>query len=178
MMEETNKQLMLLSEHEQKHYRYELSKLDDTQQARLEALVVRMVQSGATRPLSWAWSEFREDIPQWARFMVIKSMYQSAYDVAGNVDGADEFSPGSSEIYEELLAITGAEKLNHFFASYGKALLYNMLDILDEGNTDYECNDSWQLVTYYREKGKSGRPISALHEDFLEFDAEINSFTP
>ncbi len=173
MMEETSKQLMLLSEHEQKHYRFELSKLDDTQQARLEALVVRMVQSGATRPLSWAWSEFREGIPQWARFMILKGMYESANDVEGNADGADEFKPGSSVTYRDLRAIVGEEKLNQFLSSYGKGMLYNMLSIFDEGNFDYESNDSWMLVQYERQKGTLGRPISALHEDFLEFEQEM-----
>ncbi len=173
-MNETNKYISRLSEQEQKRYRYELSKLDEAQSQELEALVTRMVQAGAKKPLSWAWSEFKEGIPQWARFMIISGMYRSAHDVAGNVDAGSEFARDSQETYTTLVAAAGEEKVNHFLESYARGMLYNMLGILDEGNPDYESKDSWMLITYDSSTEAPGKPISGLHEDFLEFESEID----
>ena len=173
-MKEINKCIEQLSENEQKRYRYELSKMDEAQIQRLETLVARMVKYGAKRPLSWAWSEFKEGIPQWARFMILKSMYVSIYHVKGNVDSGSEFNPRMNEVYQEIVAVTGEERLKQFLIAYGKGMLYTMLDVFDEGNTNYESNDSWVLVQYDREKEATGKPISGLHEDFLDFEQEIN----
>jgi hypothetical protein len=172
-MNETNKQIAQLSEREQQRYRYEISRLNEEQQQQLETLVVRMVRSGASKPLDWAWSEFREGLPQWARFMIIKEMYLTARNAEGNVDAAHDFDPNIGNIYQEIVAALGEEKLKQFLVGYGKGLLNNMLGIFDEGNFDYESNDSWLLMTHDRETGTLGRPVSGLHEDFLEFDGEI-----
>jgi len=162
-----------LSDNEQKRYRYELSKLTEAQVAQLETLVQRMGRSGAAQPLSWAWSEFREGIPQWARFMILKAMYGGARDIEGNVNAAAEFLPETTGIYEMLSAVVGPERLAQFLEGYSKGMLYNLLGTFDEGNPDYDEQDSWLLVTHDRETGELGKPISGLYGDFLEFDQEI-----
>lgn len=136
-MNETNKYLSQLADGEQKRYRYELSKLDAAQLQQLEALVTRMARSGARRPLSWAWSEFREGIPQWARFMILKGMYLSAGDLKGNTDAATDFLPCSGSTYNQVAAAIGEEKLNQFLVSYSKGMLYNLLGLFDEGHMSY-----------------------------------------
>ncbi|WP_153393895.1 hypothetical protein [Chryseobacterium vaccae] len=172
-MEEIEKQLNQLSVSNKKYYEFEFSKLNETEKQRLEELVQRMVKSGAKKPLDWAWSEFREGIPQWARFMILKEMYLSAYDVAGNIDAAEEFNPEMNQNYDEMSSAIGTEKLNQFLTSYAKGMLYNMLGIFDDGNFDYESNDSWILMTQNRETDELGEPVSGLHEDFLEFEEQI-----
>ena len=172
-MEEIKKQLDQLSGSNKKYYEFEISKLNESEKQHLEELVLRMVKSGARKPLDWAWSEFREGLPQWARFMILKEMYLSAYDVGGNVDAAGEFGPEVSRVYEEISSGIGTEKLNRFLTAYAKGMLYNMLGIFDEGNFDYESNDSWILMTQNRETDEPGKPVSGLHEDFLEFEEQI-----
>ncbi|KPE52842.1 hypothetical protein [Chryseobacterium indologenes] len=172
-MEEIKKQLDQLSGSNRKYYEFEFSKLNEEEKRRLEELVQRMVQSGARKPLDWAWSEFREGIPQWARFMILKEMYLSAHDVAGNIDAAEEFNPEMSRNYDEMGSVIGTEKLHQFLTGYAKGMLYNMLGIFDEGNFDYESNDSWILMTQNRKTDEPGKPISGLHEDFLEFEEQI-----
>jgi hypothetical protein len=172
-MEEINKQLGRMSAHDQKHYRYELSRLDEAQLQRLEELVVRMVKAGAAKPFHWAWSELREGIPQWARFMIISSMYRSAHDVEGNADASVEFGPGTQETYSDMIAALGKEKVQQFLKAYSKGMLYNLLGVFDEGNTDHESDDSWMLVTYDCRQETTGKPIGGLHEDFLEFEQEM-----
>lgn len=172
-MNEINKQLSQMSAHGQKHYRYELSKLNETQLQQLETLLVRMVESGAKKPFNWAWSEFREGIPQWGRFMIISSMYRSADAVAHNVDAGSEFQYNTQQAYAEMVAALGEEKVQGFLKAYGKGMLYSMLDLFDEGHPDYEHDDSWRLVEYNRETETTGKAISGLHEDFLEFESEM-----
>ncbi|KKO89222.1 hypothetical protein AAW12_24210 [Sphingobacterium sp. Ag1] len=174
-MEAINRCLAKLDEREQKRYHFEFAKLDEDQKQQLEALVSRMELAGATKPLSWAWSEFQEGIPQWARFMIIKGMYQSATDVEGNADAAIEFNRDATEIFEEMSEAIGAKRLKQFLTAYGKGMLYNMIGIFDEGNPDYESKDSWLLVSQDREADTIGRPIAGLHEDFLEFEGEYST---
>lgn len=162
-----------MSEHNRKHYAYELSKLSEAEKQQLEALVARMVKDGAKKPFEWAWSEFREGIPQWARFMILKGMYQSAYDIPGNIDSGDEFDQETGNTYQGIVEKVGKEKLHQFLTSYARGMLYNMIGIFDEGNFDNESNDSWLLMTQDRESGEPVKPISGLHEDFMEFDQEI-----
>ncbi|OCA78317.1 hypothetical protein BBH99_08825 [Chryseobacterium contaminans] len=174
-MEAINRCLANLDEREQKRYRFEFAKLDENQQQQLDELVARMENAGATKPLSWAWSEFSEGIPQWARFMILKGIYQSANDVEGNADAALEFNQDAGEIFEEISKAVGEKKLKQFLTAYSKGMLYNMIGIFDEGNPDYDSKDSWLLVTQDRESDIIARPISGLHEDFLEFDREYTS---
>lgn len=172
-MEQIKKCLWQLSDHNRKHYEYELSKMSEEKKQQLETFVVRLVKEGAKNPLSWAFSEVQEGIPQFARFMIIKNMYLCAYDVAGNVDAGEEFDQQTSNIHQEIVEKIGTEKLHQFLKSYAKGMLYNMVGVFDEGNLDYESDYSWQLMQYNPVTDTLGRPVSGLHEDFLEFDAEI-----
>jgi hypothetical protein len=105
--------------------------------------------------------------------MIIKGLYLTARDAEGNVDSGHDFDPNIGNTYQEIATVVGEEKIKQFLVGYGKGLLNNMLGIFDEGNFDYESNDSWLLITHDRETGTPGKPISGLHEDFLEFDDEI-----
>lgn len=172
-MEQIKKYLGQMSDHNRRHYEYELSKISEAEKQRLEALVARMAENGAKKPFEWAWSEFREGIPQWARFMILKGMYQSVYDIEGSVDAGNEFDQQTSNIHQKIADKIGTEKLNQFLIGYAKGMLYNMLGIFDEGNFDHESKDSWMLVEYDIENDRLGKPISGLHEDFLEFEQEI-----
>lgn len=173
-METINKHIEKLDENEQKRYRYEISRLDEAGKQQLETLVTRMDKAGAAKPLSWAWSEFKEGIPQWTRFMILKGLLQSAGDTAGNLDCGCDFDPAIHETYQEIANGAGEEKLKQFLQSYSKGMLYNVIGLFDEGNTDYDSNDSWQLMTLDREAGTLGKPISGLHEDFIEFENELH----
>jgi hypothetical protein len=171
-MDEINKQLARMSDQDQKHYRYELSKLSESQRQAFEGFLVRMVNAGASKPFDWAWSEFREGIPQWARFNIIGGMYRAAHDVHGNAIAAEEFDGHAADIYRALVTALGEEKVNRFLKAYGKGMFYNVIDLF-EGHPDYDHDASWQLVTYNRQTEAMGRSISGLHEDFLEFESEI-----
>lgn len=173
-MEEIRKQLSRLSENNRRHYEYDLSKMSKEKKQLLEEFVVRLVKEGAKNPLSWAFSEVQEGIPQFARFMIIKNLYLSAYDVEGNVDSGEEFDQTTNDTYQEIIDKVGTEKLHQFLANYAKGMLYNMIGVFDEGNFDYESDYSWQLMQYNPVTDILGRPVSGLHEDFLEFDQELN----
>lgn len=158
---------------DQKMYTYYVAKLNEEKSEQLEEMLLKFEAAGATRPLNWAWSELSEGIPQWARFMILKEMYQSAHDITGNVEASEEFDQKMNNSYQEITAKVGSEKLHQFLTAYAKGMLYNMLGVFDEGSFDYESKDSWLLVTHNRETGELGKAISGLHEDFLEFGSEI-----
>lgn len=174
-MEAINKHLKKLGESEQKRYHYEISQLDEAEKLRLETLVARMERAGAAKPLSWAWSEFKEGIPQWARFMILKGFFRMAFDLEGNLEAGCDFDPDIHETYQQIVEAAGEEKLKHFLLSYGKGMLYNTTSLFDEGNMDYENNDSWLLMTYDRNTGAVGKAISGLHEDYMEFETELEN---
>ncbi|HJT74163.1 MAG TPA: hypothetical protein VJ720_09095 [Chitinophaga sp.] len=159
---------------DRKYYEHRISTLSETEKERLEQLVIKMANAGAKEPFSWAFSEFREGIPQFARFMVLKGLYQSAYDIEGSIGTGNDFDPHIDTVYKEIADAVGEEKLKGFLINYGKGMLYNMLGILDEGNTDYESEDSWQLMEHNRGSDTLGKPVSGLHEDFLEFEQQLS----
>ncbi|HEX6431381.1 MAG TPA: hypothetical protein VF008_27005 [Niastella sp.] len=160
---------------DKKYYEHRISKLSETEKDRLELLVIKMANAGAKEPLRWAFSELQEGIPQFARFMILKSLYQSAHDVQGSIDCGNDFDRHINTTHKEIAAAVGEEKLQQFLINYSKGMLYNMLGIFDEGNFDFESEDSWQLVEFNRNSDTLGKPISGLHEDFIEFNQQLDS---
>jgi hypothetical protein len=174
-MTDINKHLDKLSEHDQKYYRHRLSKISEAQKNELAELVEKLDNAGATKPLSWAWSEISEGIPQFARFRVLQELYRSAYDVAGSIDSAEnDFEIDAGATYQAISGNLGKEKTDQFLIAYAKGMLYNLIGFLDEGNFEAERDGfSWRLMKTDEHGDKMIRGIDGLHEDFMEFDKEI-----
>lgn len=161
---------------DRKKHEYHIPRLSEAQQEQLEELMIRLETAGAKDPLSWALSETREGINQFARFLVLKNFYLAAYDIEGNTFAAEDFDPQIRDTYAEVTNTVGAEKLQHFLQSYGKGMIYQLLNILDEGNFADADRDgiSWQLMKIIPAEDKIAGGINGLHEDFIEFDTEID----
>ena len=142
--------------------------------AKVDALAKKLKRAGAADPQSWARSEVEEGIPQFARFLLLKNLVQIANDVQGNLDAGQELAEDLADAHAAASAAMGEAPLHALLRSHGKGMVQQILDLIDWGNADMERDGlSWSLVQTDGE-GKVIRPlriIDALHEDFLEFEA-------
>ncbi|MBD0779941.1 hypothetical protein HPE56_19255 [Maribacter sp. ANRC-HE7] len=171
-MKHTQKHLEI-SEHKD-FYEKSISKLTAEQKVEFENLVIRLENAGAKKPLGWASSEITEKIPQFGRFLVLKSFFDIAKSTEVNISMASEFDEDIEEKLEEIKEKIGEEKLFDFLLSYSKGMIYNLVEIIDEGNREIERDKiSWTLIKTDENSEPTGQIIQSLHEDFLEFEDEI-----
>jgi len=169
--------------HTQKHlenseykefYEKKISELTDQQKEEFESLVIRLENAGAKNPLSWASSEVSEKIPQFGRFLVLKSLFDIAKSTEDNLSKAGDFDEEIEDKFEEIKEKIGEEKLFDFVKSYSKGIIYNIIELLDEGNRETDRDKiSWTLMKTDENFEPTGQIIQGLHEDFLEFEDEI-----
>ncbi|SHF81564.1 hypothetical protein SAMN02787100_2670 [Chryseobacterium sp. OV279] len=150
------------------------STLTDLQKEEYESLVMRLRNAGAKNPSSWASSEVTEGIPQFARFLILKSLFDIAKSTYDNITMASDFDDEVEEKYDAIKDIVGEEKLLSFLTSYSKGIIYNVVGLLDEGNQEADRDKiSWTLMKTDENFQSTGQVIQGLHEDFLEFEDEI-----
>ncbi|MFV0542006.1 MAG: hypothetical protein ACK5MZ_12360 [Aestuariibaculum sp.] len=155
-------------------YEQEISKLTDKQKEEFESLVIRLENAGAKNPLSWASSEVSEKIPQFGRFLVLKSLFDIAKSIEDNILIAEDFDEEIEDKFEEIKEKVGQKELFDFLKSYSKGMIYNVIEILDEGNQEVDRDKiSWILMKTDDNFEPNGQIIQGLHEDFLEFEDEI-----
>ncbi|OAT51211.1 hypothetical protein M997_0058 [Proteus hauseri ATCC 700826] len=134
-------------------------------------LCEQLKAAGAIHPKSWANSELQENIPQFARFLVLKGLTDIYRDIEGNISEIDTYSDNAKNIYNKLTAQIDTKELNEFLHIYGKSIIGMVIDMLDEGYL-YGVNDKvgWTLMELDEHGTTTDRLIQGLHEDFLEFE--------
>lgn len=150
------------------------SKFTDVQKEEYESLVMRLGNAGAKNPSSWASSEVTEGLPQFARFLILKSLFDIAKSTDDNIAMAADFDDELDEKYNTIKNAVGEEKLLSFLTAYSKGIIYNVIGLLDEGNQESDRDKiSWTLMKTDENFESTGQIIQGLHEDFLEFEDEI-----
>lgn len=150
------------------------STFTDVQKEEYESLVMRLGNAGAKNPSSWASSEVTEGLPQFARFLVLKSLFDIAKSTDDNIAMAADFDDELDEKYNTIKDAVGEEKLLSFLTAYSKGIIYNVIGLLDEGNQESDRDKiSWTLMKTDENFESTGQMIQGLHEDFLEFEDEI-----
>ncbi|MDR0524705.1 MAG: hypothetical protein LBG90_02395 [Spirochaetaceae bacterium] len=151
-----------------------ISELTETQKSELENLVIRLEKAGAKNPLQWAFSEIKENIPQFGRFLVLKRLFEITKSPKENVSMASDFDDEIEDKFSEISKIIGEEKFLDFLLSFSKGIMYNVTELFDEGNRNMEEDKVNWILLKTDENGKhSEQIIQGLHEDFLEFENEI-----
>ena len=151
-----------------------ISKLTEEQKSELEDLVIRLDNAGAKNPLQWAFSEVSENIPQFGRFLVLKKLFEIAKSPKENISTAIDFDDEVEEKFLEISKIVGKKKFLDFLISFSKGIMYNVVELIDEGNRNMdEDKVNWVLLKTDEEGKHSEQIIQGLHEDFLEFEDEI-----
>ena len=171
-MKQTQKHLE--NSKQKEFYERKISKLTSEQKDEFESLVIRLENAGAKNPLSWASSEVTEKIPQFGRFLVLKTLFDIAKSIEDNISIAEDFDEDINDKFDEIKENVGQEKLFDFLTSYSKGIIYNLIELLDEGNREFDRDKiSWTLMKTDENFEPTGQIIQGLHEDFLEFENEV-----
>lgn len=147
--------------------------------SRFMDLCEQLKAAGATNPKSWANSELQENIPQFARFLMLKGLTDIYRDVEGNINEMDIYSDKANDVYQKLASQLDKQELKELFHFYGKSIIGKVIDMLDEGYL-YDVNDNvgWSLMELDDKGTTTDRLIQGLHEDFIEFEeSELTSDT-
>lgn len=134
-------------------------------------LCEQLKAAGAKNPSSWANSELQEDIPQFARFLILKGLTNIYQDIQGNITEIDNGSEDVLNTEHLLSSLIHEERLQTLLYSYGKSIIGRVIDLLDEGYLN-EVNDQvgWALIELNQQGSTTDRLLQGLHEDFLEFE--------
>ncbi|OWT77016.1 MULTISPECIES: hypothetical protein [unclassified Achromobacter] len=136
---------------------------------RRAALAAAMEAAGCTDPKSWVDSELSEDIPQFARFLLLQEVHRAADAVEVTVSEALFDRPDLEVTLKTLRSIVAPDALNELLLAYGKALGNTFVMALDHGPQDDDV-PRWQLMETDAEGKPTGRLVQGLHEDYLDFE--------
>jgi len=175
-MEKLEKYLNALpdSEYGKEYYVRKISELTEMQKAEMEDLVIRLDKAGAKEPLSWAFSEVTENIPQFGRFLVLKKLLEIEESPKDNILIASDFDRSVKDRFLEISNMVGEEKMLEFLTSFSRGIMWQIVELLDDGNENYkEDRVNWVLFKTDENLDYPEPTISGLHESFLEFKNEI-----
>jgi hypothetical protein len=162
------------SEFGKEYYVRRISELTEKQKSEMEDLVIRLDNAGAKKPLQWALSEVRENIPHFGRFLVLKKLFEIAKSPKDNLSIAFDFDEEIEDKFLEISNMVGEEKFLDFLTSFSKGVMYNVVELIDEGNRNVDKDKvNWFLLKTDENGKHSEQIIQGLHEDFLEFEDEI-----
>lgn len=124
---------------------------------------------GADDPDGWARSEIDEDIPQLARFLVLRGLWNDTIDSWRDPSAIASVAAG------ERLVAAGAdiEDLTTFARAVAYEAVFGTLARIDEGyDPDVEDDElpGWLLMETDADEAPTGRHVGSLHEDLLGLD--------
>ncbi|GAA2193736.1 hypothetical protein GCM10009848_54930 [Micromonospora lupini] len=136
------------------------------------SLAERFEELGAQDPEGWARSEISENIPQLARFMVLRALWREAISpwmdasALSDVAAAQRLIEAGADPHDVLL-VARAGAYEAVFAA---------VCILDEGGDPNarESDPGWHLIETDAECNPTGREIGGLHESLGETDPSGN----
>lgn len=171
-MEEINRLISVSKD--SKYYSHKIKELTEKELKEFTELALRLEEAGAINPLNWAFSEVKEGIPQFARFLVLKNLFNIIESPKENISLAGDFDEEIETKYLNIEKLIGEEKLSDFLNTFSKAIISNVISLLDEGNLTSEKDKiSWALVKTDEDDNLTEQIISGLHEDFIDFEDEI-----
>ncbi|MFD7444745.1 hypothetical protein [Streptomyces sp. NPDC059909] len=145
-----------------------LNSLDEPRRADAESLRARFDALGVTDSADLIKSEVCEDLPQLARFLLLRSLWRGAVDGWSDPHSFDQLPSA-----QRLLA-DGADRddLVRLARAVAYEAVFATLDELDAGG---DVNVSgmdvgWTVMESGEDGSPTGRALSGLHEDFLTTD--------
>jgi len=145
-----------------------LNSLDAPQKAVAELLRAQFSALGVTDPVDLIKSEVMEDLPQLARFLLLRSLWHGAIDI-WTEPGSLEQLPAAQRL---LAAGADREDLMRVVRAVAYEAVFATLDELDAGG---DVNVSgveagWVVMESGEDGSPTGRALSGLHEDLLTMD--------
>lgn len=158
------------------YYKQEIDKLNKEEKIRLENLLQKMDNVGAKKPIAWALSEITENIPQFGRFIFLKGLFDIITDIEENILLADDigesYEGDTFDTSKKLKEVIGEAELNNFLISYGKGMMWQIVNQIDEGNYNTKGEPMWSLKEF-KDGNTTERSIGGLHESFSDFEDEL-----
>ncbi|MEV6106668.1 hypothetical protein AB0M28_18400 [Streptomyces sp. NPDC051940] len=146
----------------------------------IEKLTGLFAALGAANPESWAISEIDEDLPQLARYRLLRATSRdvAAWEGAASrwVEGYQRGGPASEPISRALAAGVTVEDLGVIAREVARetalGLLYRLSDPTDDAAPAGMEADlpGWQLVEISAAGEATGRVLDGLYEDLAELD--------
>jgi hypothetical protein len=143
------------------------------------------VTLGAPRPESWAESQIREGIPQLARYLVLRSMWDcvtpTKYTRWVDDDLKETTDQAYKKVVEDMLSAGISREaitllVRHKQAETLREFCYVLEDYSSPPyNSDPATGDAyvrWSLRQLDEDGNPTGRPIDGLHESFWSVDPE------
>jgi len=140
---------------------------------------------GAPHPESWARSQIREEIPQLARYLVLRSMWDcvtpTKYTRWVDRDLKETSDPAYKKALEDMLSAGVSREAITCVVRYKEAeALREFSYVLEDyssppRNSDPTTGDAyirWSLRQLDEKGNPTGRPIDGLHESFWSTDPE------
>ncbi|MFN7572147.1 MAG: hypothetical protein ACK5TK_11955 [Betaproteobacteria bacterium] len=152
--------------YEREFYQKLLDGWDEQKLARAIAMAGKLETAGCAHPEGWIFSEFSENIPQFARFALLKSLWERAITPA--IENDFWLNSGAMrEILKKVERVLSSDEKEQLFSEIGKALGFHMLNVLDEGIHSEEL-PGWSVIELSAEGEPTGREIGGLHESLME----------
>lgn len=138
-------------------------------------LTTALLGAGCTAPKDWVHSELSEDIPQFARFLMLRDVHRAADAVDETLADALFDRPELEQSVAAMREAVGAEAVHALLHAYAKALGNSFVMVVDEGPAEQGDNTpGWMLMETDGEGVPTGRLVQALHEDYLDFDGNYS----
>ncbi len=157
-----------------------LTSLDADTRVRVEKLSQTLRDLGDTTPDLGAYSEVTENIPQLARFLVLRHLWPHTIDryrdktswILSWIGQAERDSSGTfADAGRALRRMIDAGITPEDIGSVARAIAYeavfDVLDTIDEGRDPHVSEPGWALMELNGDGELTGRTVAALHEDIL-----------
>lgn len=163
-----------LNENSKKYYTSEISKLSEEKQQEIINLIQKMEKAGFKNNIPAAFSEIKENIPQFARMSVFKELHKIVRNIDNNCDYANNLDDENNWKYliEKFQKHFSKEEAEKFFYIYTKGIVAQFYDFFENGNPRAEEDDlNWVLLETKEDGSHSERIIQGFWEnDFIEED--------
>ena len=164
-----------------------LSSLPPTARAKAQKLIERMKELGAPDAEEWVRSEVTEDIPQVARFLILRRLWREMdmwrddadtllkhvlAEAERNPDGY--FADAGRAIQKMLAAGIEIEDIARVARMAAYEAMFSLVQVIDDGGDPDSGDDlpGWALAEIDANGEGTGRVVDALHESILELNPE------
>jgi len=155
------------------YYLKEFEILSEEDKSSLLNLVEKLDKAGAKEPLSWAFSEVKENIPQFGRFLVLHEMFRIINDPKGNLSMAEDMD-GDISLAKKIIDDYGEKEFNTFLKAFTKGVMWSVAtDIIDGTNERAFSDDASWAIFETNELSNKPRIIQGIHEEFYDFEEEL-----
>ncbi|WP_288062056.1 hypothetical protein [Rodentibacter caecimuris] len=153
-------------DYQREYYLNTIHSLTEQERNNLLALINKMRKAGSKKPFSWAISEIKENLPQFARFAVLRELEKINREVSKHIYYTQEYAEESDEfmaLHKKVKQYLSPEELGRYLQLYTQTVTEQFISLLDEGNPRVG-EPNWALSELDSDYCHS-RFINGLHEE-------------